>query len=274
MFYFFNNEFWGKNPFPYVVFDDFLAEGDFEEIQKEILNIPQNEFDRYSNPVEQKYTLRDKEKIPFFTKLFFEYLESKLFHDIIEETTGFSVENDPYKHYWGIHIFHKGDKLDIHVDAGRHPKCDKKKFLTFGYYLTKNWSSDFGGELEFWKGDLATKEPVAFIDKKVVSFPCAPNTGILFACSDDSWHGAPTLYQGSSAEPRIFLTLSYMLDDKNQENINKLKRIKDVYGITFENNKTRAYFPAIRGTNESQELTEFRIKRASEAATNLYRYNG
>jgi len=53
-------------PFPYGKLDNFLNTTFAIDVQNEILNIPQEEWDRYNNPFEQKYTLRDKFKFPHY----------------------------------------------------------------------------------------------------------------------------------------------------------------------------------------------------------------
>ena len=54
---------------------------------------------------------------------------TKEFIDFLSNFTGYELQEDKSKNWWGIHTFDNGDKLDIHVDAGRHPKNNLKKSL-------------------------------------------------------------------------------------------------------------------------------------------------
>lgn len=49
-----------RYPFPYIFEDEFLDTDFAKKIQTEIMSIPEEAWDRYNNPFEQKYTLRDK----------------------------------------------------------------------------------------------------------------------------------------------------------------------------------------------------------------------
>lgn len=59
-----HNIYANKEPFPYYVQDSFLNDDISQIIQQEIVNIPDCEWDRYDNPFEQKYTLRNKHTFP------------------------------------------------------------------------------------------------------------------------------------------------------------------------------------------------------------------
>ena len=64
-------EYKSKFPYSYGAQDKFLDEDFAKSLQREILNIKKEDWDRYDNPFEQKYTLRDKYNFPpFLVKLF------------------------------------------------------------------------------------------------------------------------------------------------------------------------------------------------------------
>ena len=54
-----SQEYQNIKPYPYIYQDNFLNEDFAFNIQKEILDIPDSEWDRYENPFESKYTLRN-----------------------------------------------------------------------------------------------------------------------------------------------------------------------------------------------------------------------
>jgi len=208
-------------PFPYVKVDNVLDETFAKKVQNEILNINDKEWDRYQNPLEHKFTLRDKNNMPENCKKLFNELTSQYFLDYLSSIMGFEIMNDPTKNWWGIHKYNDGDHLDIHVDAGLHPQTKQKKQLTLGIYLSKDWKEENGGYLEIWEGDNACNNDAKItrcVDRILPKF----NTMVLFECNDYSWHGNPHPVNCKNGEKRIFLTLSYVSEQYNDKN----KRVK------------------------------------------------
>ena len=53
-----------QTPFPYYSKSDILPKNIALKAQNEILNLTDEKWDRYQNPFEHKYTLRDKNNLP------------------------------------------------------------------------------------------------------------------------------------------------------------------------------------------------------------------
>jgi len=208
-------------PFPYMKQDNYLDNKKAILIQQEILNIPAEQWDRYDNPFEQKYTLRDKYNFPPLLKELFENLESRDFINSLSEKCGYKLYKDPTRNFWGVHKYNNGDKLDIHVDAGLHPVTHQKKQLTFGIYLSSNWLEEYGCNLEIWSGDNSSINQ-AKIHKKVDSIAPLFNRMVMFVCNDYSWHGNPETAKCPENAKRIFVTISYLSDNLEDKN----KRVK------------------------------------------------
>jgi hypothetical protein len=202
-------------PFPYVYQDNFIENA--SDVQKEILNIPDSAWDRYDNPFEQKYTLRDKYAFPPLLNQLFERFESPEFVDHLSEICGYRLVRDPTRNFWGVHKYKTGDKLDIHVDAGLHPTTKQKKQLTFGLYLSANWKEEYGCQLEAWRGDSAGTE-FPRIHEKLASIAPNFNRAIIFTCNDYAWHGNPVSAECPSDASRIFVTISYLSDEHRDTN--------------------------------------------------------
>ena len=149
----FNNVKYFLDPYPHMFMDNSLDYDFAKELQKEILDIPIEKFDRYDNPFEQKFTLRDKFSYPEKLNSLFTYLESNEFIETLSSYVGNKLYKDDTRNFNGVHIYNNGDKLDIHLDAGIHPKNNIKKYLTLGIYLSLNWREEYGCHLEIWKGD-------------------------------------------------------------------------------------------------------------------------
>jgi hypothetical protein len=223
-------EYVNKKPFPYWYIDNFLIDEKAKAIQNEILMIDDSAWDRYSNPFEQKYTLRDKYNFPPLLKSLFDELTSDKFVDKLSSLVGYKLLLDTSRNFWGVHKYSNGDKLDIHMDAGYHPTLNLKKQVTIGIYLSHDWKEDYGCEFEVWNGtSSASENPILF--DKVESISPLFNRFIIFTCTDTSWHGNPVHCKNTDDSTRIFLTLSYLSDNVNDNN----KRRKAYFVETPEN---------------------------------------
>lgn len=230
-------------PYPHLCQDNILNEDFAKVLRDEILNIPNNDWDRYNNPFEQKYTFRDKYNFPPNCKKIFNYLTSRDFVKQLSELIGIKLINDPNRNFWGIHKYDDGDYLDIHVDAGLHPITKQNKQVTLGIYLSSDdWTEKNGGELEIWKGDNS-KNNDAKIHECVKKFLPIFNRMILFICNDYSWHGNPNKIICKNGENRIFLTLSYL---------------SETY---YENDRVKAFFVSRPDDVYDEEKDKLRLLR-------------
>jgi len=244
-------------PYPHMFMDNFLNVDFAKSIQTEILAISEEEFDRYENPFEQKYTLRDKYNYPPNLSELMKNLTSDSFVSELSKLTGYQLINDHNRNFWGVHKYKTGDKLDIHVDAGKHPNFDLKKQVTLGIYLSSNWDPSYGCELEIWEGDNASRND-AKIHKIVNKIAPIFNRLIIFTCNDYSWHGNPETVKTSDENSfRIFVTLSYLSNNQTDEN----KRVK-------------AFFVSRPNDPFDPEKDKLRILRADpEKYKDIYKYN-
>lgn len=209
-----------STPYPHAFQDSFLDTKFAFDLQKEILNIPKDNFDRYQNPFESKYTLRDKYNFPPLLNKLFTELQSESFVNQLSRLCNHPLQLDTEREYWGVHLYDSGDCLDIHVDAGIHPILNKKKHLTLGIYLSINYDESYGCHLELWNGSscLSTK-PI--LSEKALSIAPMFNRLVLFTNTDRAWHGNPTPLNAPPNTKRIFLTISYLSDDTTLINTNK-----------------------------------------------------
>ena len=123
-----------NHPFPHIMKDNFLKSEIALKLQNEILNIQQSEWDRYNNPFEQKYTLRDKYNFPPELTKLFDKLTSDEFVTELSNLVGYKLKLDTTRNFWGVHTYGPGDKLDIHVDAGLHPSLGLKKQIIYQHF--------------------------------------------------------------------------------------------------------------------------------------------
>jgi Rps23 Pro-64 3,4-dihydroxylase Tpa1-like proline 4-hydroxylase len=249
-----SNNYQNTLPYPHMYQDNFLDEEFAQKIQKEILEISDEAWDRYENPFESKFTLRDKLSFPKNLNRLFEELQSDEFVNQLSELVGYKLFLDPTRNFWGIHKYNNGDKLDIHVDAGLHPTTKQKKQVTLGIYLSANWKEEYGCQLEVWRGENAAVND-AKIYEKIISIAPLFNRIILFTCNDYAWHGNPEPAHCPEGSKRIFVTISYL--SENYEDLNK---------------RQKAYFVARPNDPINLEKDKLRLLRADpEKYMDIYR---
>jgi len=239
-----HQEFYSANK--YCVIDNILNDKYAYDIQNEIINSNVENWDRYENPFEKKYTWRDKNNMPRTTQTLFNNLHTDNFINFFSNFTGYELQEDKSKNWWGIHTFEDGDKLDVHVDAGRHPQNNLKKIITLGIYLSYNWDAKCGGTIDFWNGDNSSNNDAKIIDKKISIEPLF-NRCIIFENNDYSWHGAPEPCICNKNQKRIFLTCSYLTD------------IDDTF---HKNNRKKAFFVKLPDEPDDPEKDKLRLLRA------------
>lgn len=249
-----NADYTEKTLFPYHWQDNFLEPGFALSLQNEILNIPHDQWDRYNNPFEQKYTLRDKYGFPSQLTVLFEMLQSLEFVAKLSELVGYNLILDDTRNFWGVHMYESGDKLDIHVDAGLHPTNGFKKQVTLGIYLSYEWKEEYGCHLEIWRGGNSANNSAKLLEK-VDSIAPMFNRMIVFTCNDYSWHGNPEPAVCPENSKRIFVTISYL--SENREDANK---------------RSKAYFAPRPNDSWDEDKYKLRSLRAdSDKCKNIYR---
>tara|TARA_B110000908_G_scaffold133894_1_gene158093 strand:+ start:296 stop:1081 length:786 start_codon:yes stop_codon:yes gene_type:complete len=253
-----NKDYNSNKHFPQCVVENILPENFAKLCQEEILHIPDNKWDRYENPFERKFTLRDKNNLPENCQKLFDYLSSEQFTKNLSAIVGEKLMSDPTKNWWGIHKYNNGDFLDIHSDAGVHPLTKQKKHVTLGIYLSKNWKEENGGFLEFWDGSSVLEDNAVLykcVNKTLPRF----NKLILFSNTNRAWHGNPTPVKSSKNEKRIFLTLSYLSENHSTD---------------YKNTREKAFFIKRPNDPENPEKDRLRLLRADPIRyKEIYRIN-
>ena len=212
-----SEQYQNQKPFPYAFQDNILNEEIAKKIQMEILDIPDAAWDRYENPFESKFTLRDKYNFPENLNKLFDELQSSKFVSKLSEITGYKLLLDSTRNFWGVHKYNSGDKLDIHVDAGLHPITKQKKQVTVGIYLSSNWKVEYGCNLEMWSGD-SSESNKAKLYEKMDSIAPLFNRMVIFNCNDYAWHGNPEPVNCPADSKRIFVTISYLSENYTDKN--------------------------------------------------------
>ena len=99
------NSYKATYPFPYTYLDDILEYNFAKNIQDEVLSLEDDCWDRYENPFEKKYTLRNKDNLPVNVQELFQTLSSKIFIEKLSKIVGVELYKDDIKNWWGIHKY-------------------------------------------------------------------------------------------------------------------------------------------------------------------------
>jgi len=194
-------------PFSHIYFEDFLEEKEAYLLRECIQNIPEEKFDSYNNPFENKKTLRNKFNLPPLLENFFTKLNTKLFRKCVSKLTGINgLLEDEHRHYWGVHIAENGAFLEQHLDAKIHPKSDLEKRVTLLVYLpTEGWKKEYGGELELWDREVSRIEK---------SIPVEFNSCVVFTNTEKSFYGFSRV-SAPEGQKRMLVTVSYMTQKRD-----------------------------------------------------------
>jgi Rps23 Pro-64 3,4-dihydroxylase Tpa1-like proline 4-hydroxylase len=220
-------EFLEAIPFENVVIDNFLN----EEYANKLYDLFPENFDnwyKYENPIEVKFTYDNIDKLDEEMKNFFYYLSSDKLIEIFRKITDIhDLTYDEYLHGAGLHCHPKYGKLNIHLDYEKHPFSGKERRLNIIFFLSKGWDKNWNGQNELWD-----KEAKNCIKKTDVVF----NRAIIFKTNDISWHGLSETILCPENKYRKSLAFYYLSPLTSVKNEN-IYRKKAKYIITNEKDK-------------------------------------
>lgn len=235
----FKSEFLANQPFPHIVFDNFLKNDILKIIQQDFPEIDDKIWFEYNNPIEKKFACDDIRKFPPSIAKLIHFLNSTFFLKYLEKLTGIQdLQSDPYIHGGGMHCIKRGGKLDMHLDYSIHPKLQLERRLNLIIYLSPSWKKEWGGGLQLWNQDMT---------QCVKNVEIQPNRAVLFETGDISYHGHPDPTNTPEGITRNSIALYYLTEPRP----NASKR-------------PRALFVARPNDDKSQETEEFRRKRSEQ----------
>ncbi len=171
-----------KEPFGYVVIDDFLP----SEFAEEILAVyPPPDVENWDslNYTHQRKKFTRTSGFPDPIGRFFALTAAQEFRDLLSEITGIpKLFDDPELLGGGLHQTLRGGFLDVHVDFNQHPRTKLHRRLNLLLYMNKDWRPEYQGYLELW--DLASKG-------QLENMAPAFNRVVIFETNEVSYHGHP-----------------------------------------------------------------------------------
>jgi Rps23 Pro-64 3,4-dihydroxylase Tpa1-like proline 4-hydroxylase len=235
-----NKKFLNALPFEHIVIDNFLSES-YANIIHDSFPETFDDWYKYENPIEVKYTYDDIDKINEQLNNYFYYLSSNKMVDIFRKLTNISdLTYDEYLNGAGLHCHPKYGRLNIHLDYEKHPITNKERRLNVILFLSKKWDPSWNGQNELW--DKHAK-------KCIVKTDILFNRAIIFKTNDISWHGLSGKILCPEDHFRKSLAYYYV---SPLQTIKKNYRNKAKYIITDENDKNN---------DGLQKLCRIRINR-------------
>ena len=175
--------FWVTKPFPHVVIDNFLDEDDFKILSESTLKFSAKPDFEFQNSIERGKAIYSNENSPEFVQKFVNTISSNKFIDKlvsltdakeITPLTNLSNKHDAFRYF---HEMKNGGILGTHVDHSMIG--DHVHFLNSLFYISPEWSNEWGGNTEFYKY-------YGLIKGAEVKYK--PNRLIIFLHSSKSFH--------------------------------------------------------------------------------------
>ena len=200
-----------NNPFPHIVFKDFLpidiANIIGNEYPQEIQDAQNYKF--HNHKYVSRHFLEDVNVFSTNLKLFSNAISSRSFLLFLETLTGIkSLLPDPYFFGGGAMMTSKGGHLDIHVDFNWHQKLQLWRRCNVLFYLTHDWKEEYKGNLELWSKDGL---------KKIKEVTPIFNRVVIFNTTSNSYHGQPVPIKSPKDKFRNVFSAFYYSSERGEE---------------------------------------------------------
>lgn len=128
---------------------------------------------------EKKYTSKSLEKFDSLIEDITFAFQDKRIIDKVADLTGIEdAVGDPHLYAGGISAMARGHFLNPHIDNSHDGDQKNYRVLNLLYYITPDWKSENGGNLELW--DSKVKMPT--------EIPSLFNRLVLMSTNAQSWH--------------------------------------------------------------------------------------
>ena len=206
-----NTRYQENKPFPHITFDNFLPRNTAEIISNEYpqINNLTTSFKFHNNQNVSRYLLEDTRYFSNNLKLFTAAISSRSFLLFLETLTGIkALIPDPYLMGGGAMMTGTGGFLNVHVDFNWHQKLQLWRRCNVLFYLTKDWRSEYSGNLELWSTDGKSK---------VTEIEPLFNRVAIFDTTSESYHGQPDKINTPKNIFRKVFSAFYYATEKNEK---------------------------------------------------------
>ena len=194
-------------PFPHIVIDNFLP----LDLINEILRLfPKDKqagdifFENDYSGLHKRHVL--PENCEQRLRSIFHFFNSSPILQFLEGLSAIgSLMGDPYFNGGGFHEILRNGKLGIHADFRINEQLHLRRRINILIYLNKDWSSDYGGNLELWDKKMKTK---------IHSIAPLFNRCVIFNTDIDANHGHPDPLNTPADMTRKSIALYYYTASK------------------------------------------------------------
>lgn len=200
--------FWNAKPFPHVVIDDFLDKNDFKILSESVVKFSSSPDYEFNNSIESGKAIYSNKNSPELVQRFVNTVSSNNFINKLKNLTdakeiislvNLSDKHDAFRYF---HEMKDGGILGTHVD---HSMIDDHvHFLNSLFYITPEWSSEWGGNTEFYKYYGLVKG---------AEIMYKPNRLILFLHSSKSFHKVSRIKNNKISRYSVYMDY-YIHKDK------------------------------------------------------------
>tara|TARA_B110000971_G_scaffold153025_1_gene156213 strand:+ start:467 stop:1336 length:870 start_codon:yes stop_codon:yes gene_type:complete len=179
-----SSQYFSVKPFPHIVIDNFLPIDLVDEILKIFPKKKLADDKFYEN---EHSGLHKRQVLPESCeeriRSIFNFFNSSPILQFLEGLTSIdSLIGDPYFNGGGFHEIFSCGKLNVHTDFKINERLHLYRRINMLIYLNKDWSLDYGGNLELWDKKMKSK-----IDSIAPLF----NRCVIFNTDSNSNHGHP-----------------------------------------------------------------------------------
>ena len=197
----FAHEFKNSKPCKHIKFENFINNEILEKILKDFAIMKKESFTTYNRKQEKNKKVHSPYELSNFSLCFFNFLNSKIFINFLENLTGINgLIPDPYFTGGGIHEVANGGYLNIHADFNLHPKMKLERRINLLIYLNKDWENKYGGQFELWDSKMESMQH---------SFDPIFNRCIILNTTSYSYHGNPNPVNHPNNLSRLSIALYY-----------------------------------------------------------------
>lgn len=188
------------HPYPHIAIEDFLPAALLDRCLEDFPASTDavSSFDRSQERLKRSFS---PDKLPPFTRQIFYSFNSRPFIQVIENICGIrGLIPDPYYLGGGFHEISQGGHLSVHSDFNHHVPLNLERRINVLIYLNKDWTDDYGGQLELWDTDML---------RCVKSYTPIFNRCVIFNTTSHSNHGNPHPVAHPAGVPRRSIALYY-----------------------------------------------------------------
>jgi hypothetical protein len=193
-------------PYPHLVLENLFSPAALEGILAEMPDWNSKALVHQREDYLTKASLRSAVDMGDRTFDFVSAIHSAPFLYLISQITAVeALLPDPYMTGAGLTIMPEGGRFDIHADRNTDHYCGLRRRLVMLVYLNKDWSPDFGGQLELW-------DSAATACQKAVTPEF--NRVVLFEVADANLHAVRPITSGSGRVRRSLTVYYHTVDSQ------------------------------------------------------------